>query len=136
MTRTYIPTALRQTVMARAAGRCEYCRYPQSAAFLTFEIEHIVDEKHGGATAIENLGLSCPFCNRYKGTDLGSLDPETGQLTAFFNPRKHVWSEHFQLDQARIIPRSAEGRVTVAILQLNHPDRMLEREQLMLAGQY
>jgi 5-methylcytosine-specific restriction endonuclease McrA len=65
MTRTYIPTALRQTVMDRAAGRCEYCLYPQSASFLTFEIEHIVAEKHGGATAIENLGLSCPFCNRY-----------------------------------------------------------------------
>ncbi len=33
-----------------------------------------------------NLALACPYCNRYKGTDLGSLDPETGQLTPFFNP--------------------------------------------------
>ena len=136
MTRTYISAALRKTVVSRAAGRCEYCLYPQSASFLTFEIEHIVAEKHGGATTIENLGLSCPFCNRYKGTDLGSLDSETGQLTPFFNPRKHIWIKHFRLDDARILPLSAEGRVTVAILQFNHPDRMLEREQLILAGQY
>ena len=71
----YIPTALRHLVVARAGARCKYCRFPQAASFFTFEIEHIIAEKHGGATVQSNLALACPFCNRFKGTDLGSLDP-------------------------------------------------------------
>lgn len=52
---SYVPAALRRLVIARATGRCEYCRYPQQAAFLTFEIEHIISEKHDGPTVAENL---------------------------------------------------------------------------------
>ena len=43
-------------------------------------MEHIIAEKHDGITESGNLALSCPCCNRFKGTDLGSIDPETGQL--------------------------------------------------------
>src|SRR3982750_1827025 len=83
---SYIPAALRQFVIERAAGRCEYCRFPQDASFLSFEIDHIISEKHGGATTAENLALACVFCNSFKGTDVGSLDLATGQLTAFLIP--------------------------------------------------
>ena len=34
------------------------------------------------------------------------------------------------------MPLTAEGRVTVFILQLNHPDRLQERERLLAIGQY
>lgn len=87
---TYISAAVRQAVTERAGSRCEYCLYPQAAALLAFEFEHVVSEKHGGATTADNLALACPYCNRFKGTDLGSLDPETGQLTPFFNPGHNV----------------------------------------------
>jgi hypothetical protein len=80
---SYIPAALRQLVTERAEERCEYCRFPQDSAFVSFEIDHIISEKHSGATTAENLALACVFCNSFKGTDLGSLDPETGRLTAF-----------------------------------------------------
>ena len=133
---SYIPADLRQMVHERADERCEYCLYPQDASFLVFEVEHIVAEKHGGATTADNLALSCPYCNRFKGTDLGSLDPETGQLTSFFNPRTQCWADHFRLDGALILALSSEGRVTVAILQLNHPDRVLERQRLIQVGKY
>jgi len=103
---------------------------------LAFEVEHIVAEKHGGVTTEDNLALACPYCNRFKGSDLGSLDPETGQLTPFFNPRTQKWSDHFRLDGARIEPLTAEGRVTAVILQLNHPDRVLERQRLIQAKRY
>ena len=136
MTQTYIPTALRQIVQERAGGRCEYCLYPQDRSFLAFEVEHIIAEKHRGATTVDNLALACPYCNRFKGTDLGSLDPETGQLIPFFNPRTQRWADHFRLDGARIVPLTPEGRVTVAILQLNHPDRVMERQRLIQAGKY
>ncbi len=131
---TYVPAELRQAVVARAEGQCEYCRYPQAFAFLSFEVEHIVAEKHGGATASNNLAWACPYCNRHKGSDLGSLDPDTGQLTPFFNPRTHVWNEHFQLQNALIVPLTPEGRVTATILQFNHPDRVRERQRLVAMG--
>ncbi len=60
----------------------------------------------------------------------------TGRLTPFFDPRRHRWAEHFRLDGPRIIPLTPEGRVTVAILQLNHPDRLIERQRLIRAGKY
>lgn len=131
-----VPATLRQLVSTRAGMRCEYCLYPESASFLSFEVEHIVAEKHGGATVEDNLALACPYCNRFKGTDLGSLDPDSGLLTPFYNPRRQRWAEHFQRDGALIRPLTPEGRVTVAILQLNHPDRITERQRLVETGRY
>jgi HNH endonuclease len=89
--------------------------FRKQMSFARFECEHIVAEKHGGATAADNLALACPFCNRFKGTDLGSLDPDTGQLTPFFHPRNHQWGDHFRLEGARVVPLTPEGRVTVLI---------------------
>jgi len=132
---SYVSAALRQMVTERAKSSCEYCLFPQSLSFLAFEMEHIIAEKHGGATTAENLALACPYCNRAKGTDLGSLDPETGQLTSFFNPRTQRWADHFRLNGTMIVPLTAEGRVTVAILQLNQFDRIVERTRLMVDDQ-
>jgi excisionase family DNA binding protein len=131
-----ISPALRQQVAERAAHCCEYCRYPQRAAFLSFAVDHIIARKHGGVTAPENLALACPFCNRAKGTDLASLDPLDGSLTPFFNPRTQRWSDHFQLIDAELVPLTAIGRVTIRIFQINHPDRIAERRLLISAGVY
>jgi hypothetical protein len=136
MTPTYVPLAIRRQVIDRARRRCEYCLYPQDMSFLSFQIEHIVAEKHGGQTTLDNLALSCPFCNRFKGSDLGSLDPETGQLTPFFHPRRQTWKHHFRLQGALIVPQSPEGRVTVVILRLNLPERIQERERLIEIARY
>lgn len=127
---------LRRLVTERAENRCEYCLFPQTASLLTFEMEHIIAEKHGGLTQADNLALACPYCNRNKGSDLGSLDIMTGILIPFFNPRTQNWQEHFSLDGARIVPLTPEGRVTEAIFQLNEPDRVQERQELMDAGRY
>jgi 5-methylcytosine-specific restriction endonuclease McrA len=127
---SYVPSALRRLVTHRAGGICEYCQFPQTASFFAFEIEHIIAEKHNGITEAENLALSCPCCNRFKGTDLGSIDPATKQLTPFFNPRLQKWSDHFRLEAGTIIPLTPEGRVTAKILQFNLLERVLERQQL------
>jgi 5-methylcytosine-specific restriction endonuclease McrA len=58
---SYISPALRQLVTERAYGRCEYCHFPQEAALLAFEMEHIIAEKHGGASEAQNLALACPY---------------------------------------------------------------------------
>jgi HNH endonuclease len=133
---TYVPAPLRRQVIERAGDRCEYCHFPQSVTLLAFEMEHIISEKHGGTTASDNLALACPYCNRAKGTDLGSIDPDTNQLTPFFNPRTQSWQKHFTLVGAAIIALTAEARVTIFILQFNHPDRLQEREQLLAIGHY
>ena len=130
----YISATLRQFVTERAKNCCEYCLYPQAASFLSFEMEHIIADKHHGQSVPENLALACPYCNRYKGSDLGSIDPETMVLTPFFNPRTEIWADHFKFDNGLIVGLTAEGRVTVDILQFNLQERVAERQRLYDAG--
>ena len=132
----YIPALLRQFVFERARGCCEYCGYPSIASFAIFEIDHVVAQKHGGESVEENLALSCPLCNRYKGSDLSSIDPETGAVERLFQPRRDNWFEHFYLEGAVIKPLSATGRVTVTLLQFNRAERVGERAVLVEAGEY
>ncbi|MBI1924157.1 HNH endonuclease [Candidatus Poribacteria bacterium] len=128
--------SLRRLVRKRASRCCEYCLIHEDDALLPHEPDHIISEKHGGQTTPENLALACFYCNRYKGSDIASIDPVTGALTLLFNPRTQVWDEHFRLEGGRIIPLTAEGRVTERILQLNHPNRLFERQILRDAGIY
>lgn len=134
MTAVHIPSQLRQEVAGRAHNRCEYCRLPQTATFFRHEPDHIIPLQHGGKTVIENLALACMRCNRYKGPNVGSFDPQTGVLTPFFNPRTQIWEEHFQMNEALIIPLTAEARVTVQILRLNDAERVQERLNLLQSG--
>jgi 5-methylcytosine-specific restriction endonuclease McrA len=84
---TSISTELRRAVIERAGNCCEYCRLSQEDNTFSFQIDHVIAEKHEGETVLENLSLSCPNCNGFKGSDIGSIDRETGQLTALYNPR-------------------------------------------------
>jgi len=89
-------------VRERAGERCEYCRLPQSAFPLPFQIDHVRAEKHGGETTEGNLALACTHCNRHKGPDIAGFDAETGQLAARLrqNRRKYApgsdvaWPNH------------------------------------------
>jgi hypothetical protein len=47
--------ALEAEVIQRAYGRCEYCHFPVAGAELPFHVDHIIAEKHGGATHSANL---------------------------------------------------------------------------------
>lgn len=78
MSRTYISATLRRTVSDRAQNCCEYCLIPEMLALASHQVDHIIAEKHGGATTTENLALSCPLCNQAKGSDIASIDPDTG----------------------------------------------------------
>lgn len=77
----------RVVVAARANYICEYCLIAEEDAYFRFQIEHIISRKHGGSSELENLALACVFCNRYKGSDIASLIPETNKLIRFYNPR-------------------------------------------------
>lgn len=136
MTSSDIPPELRELVAERAAHRCEYCLLPQAVVLHKHEPDHIVARQHGGQTEPSNLALACMRCNRYKGPNVGSFDPVTGELVAFFNPRTQHWENHFRLEGTEMRPLTPEGRVTVKILRLNDEDRVRERQQLMRAGLY
>ena len=127
---SYIPAELRRSVVQRAKGRCEYCRIRESDTFYGCQIDHIIAEKHDGETVNTNLAFTCAYCNRHKGTDIGSIAKSTGQFTRFFNPREDHWNEHFQFENFRIEPLTAIGETTCNILRFNDPDRILEREAI------
>ena len=128
--------SLRRFIAERADHRGEYCLLPQSVMLHKHEPEHIVARQHDGKTEADNLALACTRCNRYKEPNVGSFDPETGELVPFFNPRTQDWTEHFELEDAVIQPLTAEARVTVKILRLNDEDRVAERQRLIAAGLY
>jgi hypothetical protein len=129
---SYIPVALRRLVEERAKYKCEYCLLPAKIAFFPHEIDHIIAEKHGGETNADNLALTCWRCNRYKGTDLGSFDPETGHFSFLFNPRNQEWKSHFMFSEVVLVGLTAEGRTTVKLLQINSEERLAERRKLRL----
>ncbi len=131
---TYISVELRRVVRERASNCCEYCLRSQDDRRLPYHIEHILPEQHGGATTLDNLALSCPDCNAYKGPNIGSYD--NNQFAPFYNPRTQSWRDHFTLNGESIQPLTPEGRVTVRLLQLNQAEYLLERKSLILLNRY
>lgn len=132
----YISPETRQMVASRANFVCEYCLIAEEDAYFRFQVEHIISRKHGGSSDLENLALACVFCNRYKGSDIATLIPDTDELVRFYNPRVDRWHEHFRLDVAVIEPLTEIGEATVRILQMNHEDQLLERQVLSQRGRY
>jgi hypothetical protein len=126
--------ALARLVRERAGGRCEYCRLPQAASGVPFEIDHVVARHHHGRTAASNLALSCAYRNGHKGPNLTGLDPATGKLTRLFHPRRHQWSHHFRYEGGTLVGRTAIGRTTVDVLRVNLPNLVALREVLMGDG--
>ena len=103
---------------------------PTNLAFFQHEIDHVIAERHGGQTNAANLALACWRCNRHKGTDLGSFDPETGAFSRLFNPRIQIWNEHLKFEGEELAGLTPEGRTTVHLLRLNAEDRLAERRRL------
>ena len=133
---SYLPAALRQQVRSRAGNRCEYCMLAEEDAYFPHEPDHIIAEKHRGTNTLENLALACFDCNRFKGSNIASIDPESGELTSLFNPRTQKWNNHFEIRGGQILPLTAIGRVTERILRLNLPARVEVREMLTEMGDY
>lgn len=128
MSKTYIPTSLRRMIFEQADRCCEYCFQPEIFAFYPHEIDHVIAEKHEGLTIAKNLALACKLCNTFKGSDIASIDPLTGEITALYNPRTDVWCEHFRLEDSVFMPLTAKARTTVRLLQINRSDRVAERK--------
>jgi len=118
-------------VAQRAAHQCEYCRAPEALFNLPFEVEHIIPPIHGGVDEDSNWALSCRSCNLHKSDYLEGVDSETRTTVRLFNPRQSLWAEHFRVEgiTASIVGLTANGRVTVARLQMNSPAQLAARRQ-------
>lgn len=129
-----IDAATRSLVIGRAANRCEYCLLPQSAYEATFHVDHILPRQHQADDDLQNLALSCPKCNRKKGPNLSAVDPETRTVVRLFNPRTDKWTDHFRWNGPFLMGLTDRGRASVALLDVNHEDRLRLRQSLIAEG--
>lgn len=130
-----ISQALRDRIIQRANGLCEYCQTAQIVV-IEMEIDHIIPESAGGTSDEENLCLSCISCNRYKGSSQTGINSETGEQVALFNPRTQVWHEHFMWSQNNtiIMGLTPIGYVTITRLKMNREITIKARERWVAAG--
>lgn len=134
MSSSHIPIFLRKLVVKRAKNRCEYCRLSQKGQEATFHIDHIIPVSAGGQTTSENLALACVSCSLRKGARQIYFDKRSKQNISLFDPRKDMWSDHFEWDDVRIKSKSPVGRVTVECLNLIRKLILAIRKEELLAG--
>jgi hypothetical protein len=132
-----IDQPLANLVRDRAGDRCEYCLLrQQDDRFFRFHIEHIIPKQHGGRDESENLALACHQCNLHKGPNLAGIDPDTDTITPLFHPRRQDWQEHFEIRGIRIAGKTAIGRATIVVLNINSVPRLDLRAQLLVNGRW
>jgi len=132
----YISEQTRKIVANRAKNICEYCLIHEEDTFFSCQVDHVISLKHGGKTELENLAYACAFCNRNKGSDVGSVLLSDNKFVRFYNPRTDKWSEHFELEGIIIKPITDIGKATAKILDFNHVDRIIERQTLVSIKRY
>lgn len=112
---------LKNLVAERAKYICEYCLSQECFSPDPFAIEHIIPKSKGGEDELHNLAYSCQGCNSFKYNHTEAIDPGTGQKSPLFNPRVHIWPDHFTWNEncSLLIGISPIGRTTIDRLKLN-----------------
>jgi len=126
--------SLKQLVSSRARNCCEYCLLPQGQTNVPHELDHIIATKHRGSNDATNRALACFGCNHSKGPCIAGIDPVSGAVTRLFHPRSHKWSAHFRWDGPLLLGRTAIGRTTIEVLEINNAHRVLIRQTLIDEG--
>ncbi len=136
MSRRSIPSDIQEMVKKRDENRCRYCLSAAQYLYQTLHIDHILPISKGGTDDIENLCLSCSWCNSSKAAKVHGLDPETNKRVLLFNPRKNLWSDHFEwgVDKVSVQGKTAIGRVTVKALKMNRSGALTVRRNWVEAG--
>lgn len=123
-------SALRTQIEERARGLCEYCHAPQRVCGYHFHLEHIIPRAKGGEDGLSNRALACASCNLAKTDKVSSVDPLTKEEVPLFDPRIHVWRNHFRWadDQQTLEGLTPIGRATIAALNMNSQLRKEARQ--------
>ena len=118
----------RARVAKRAGHRCEYCLlHQEDSPLAALHVEHIIPKIHGGTDDLNNLALACIDCNLHKGPNLTGIDPQTQRVTELFHPRRHRWEDHFGRDGLYLVGKTAIGRTTIRVLNMNSEDQLTLR---------
>ena len=121
-----------QTIAANTAAWC-----PKSFWRPFFILTILEAESIKGRQFLSNLAYACPHCNQNKGSDIATfVDDENELTTRFFNPRKDIWHDHFEINYGEILHKSVIGKATVAILDFNQIERIMLRQALISINQY
>lgn len=133
-----IPPEIKDEVIRRAGGRCEYCRSLRKYSPQPFTIDHIIPVSKLGKSDSDNLALACGGCNGHKYSKVEALDPVSGKMANLYNPRKDFWHDHFRWNQrfTYIIGITDKGRATVDALKLNRKELVNLREITKLTGEH
>lgn len=124
--------ASRLHVRQRAGFKCEYCQIPEVATpFITFHADHIVAQQHLIDDSLDNRALACDRCNAYKGPNLSSIDPESLAIVDLFHPRRSNWSDHFEIRSGYVSGKTATGRATARLLNMNASRRVQLRLEFL-----
>jgi hypothetical protein len=110
---------------------------PQEATpFITFHVEHIIAKQHADEDYDDASGLAfaCDRCNAFKGPNLSSIDPLTGDQVNLFNPRSDVWADNFTISRGTIVGLTPIGRATARLLHMNDSRRVELRLQWLDEG--
>lgn len=98
-------------------------------------VEHIDPQ---GSDNPDNLCLSCPSCNLSKAKATSAPDPLTETFVSLFNPRQHLWDDHFEWIEngALVIGKTPTGRATVERLKMNIDRVVTARRIWIKAGEH
>ncbi|MCU0482112.1 MAG: HNH endonuclease [Anaerolineae bacterium] len=131
----YIPKSIRQHVLERSHGLCEYCQSAQKI-IISLEVDHIIPISLDGKTQVDNLCSACQGCNKHKKDFTEGLDPQTQTMHRLFNPRQDDWHTHFQWHTTGtiLIGLTAIGRATIERLQMNRQEMIDSREVWVSSG--
>jgi hypothetical protein len=83
---------------------------------------------------LPNLAWSCLHCNKHKGPNIAGIDPVTRQLVPLFHPRRQNSERQFLWEGPILVGRTRTGRATVRVLEINDPDAVAFRTELMDEG--
>jgi HNH endonuclease len=136
MSDSHLPASLKQAVLERAYGCCEYCISQADYSPDPFSYEHIIPSARGGKSELENLALSCLGCNFQKYISTDAIDPLTEERVPLYHPRRDRWGDHFVWndDFTLIEGKTPTGRATVERLRLNREGVVNLRQVLLASG--
>jgi hypothetical protein len=132
----HIHARLRRLITHRASDRCEYCGLSQEGQEATFHIDHVLPVSAAGETIAGNLALACVSCSLRKAARRTARDPQSGEETALYNPRRDHWHEHFRWEGAYLVGLTATGRATITALDLNRRLIVAIREEEAAFGRH
>jgi hypothetical protein len=125
--------ALRAFVRERASRRCEYCRlHEDDYDIFAFHVKHVIAKQHGGFDDPDMLCWASLESNWAKGPNLACSAASCIRSST----QKQNWHRRFRWEQTNLVGKTKTGIVTVRVLNINDPARVMLQENLLFEGRF